>query len=98
MHCLSSQKPSKFVLQTISIQQLLRDAYSKFGDLTASTMERLRFTHRVRVVQQLEEGEEKNVVRSIVGDGHFSSQELHVSKGSKFKFHILTTCSLPDLN
>ena len=68
------------VFQTISIQQLLRDAYSKFGDLTASTMERMRFTHRVRVVQQLEEGEEKNVVRSILGDGDFTSQELHVSK------------------
>ncbi|KAK3913686.1 TBC1 domain family member 9 [Frankliniella fusca] len=63
--------------KSISIQQLLREAYSKFGDLTASTMEKLRFKHRVRVVHQLEEGEEKNVVRSVVGDNFFSTQELH---------------------
>lgn len=63
--------------KSISIQQLLREAYSKFGDLTASTMEKLRFKHRVRVVQQLEEGEEKNVVRSVAGDAYFTTQELH---------------------
>ncbi|XP_034242050.1 TBC1 domain family member 9 [Thrips palmi] len=63
--------------KSISIQQLLRDAYTKFGDLTATTLERLRFKHRVRVVQQLEEGEEKNVVRSVIGDGYFTNQELH---------------------
>ncbi|XP_026276184.1 TBC1 domain family member 9 [Frankliniella occidentalis] len=63
--------------KSISIQQLLREAYSNFDDLTASTMEKLRFKHRVRVVQQLEEGEEKNVVRSVVGDNFFSTPELH---------------------
>lgn len=80
--------------QSISIQQLLQEAYTKFGDLTASTLERLRFKHRVRVVQQLEEGEEKNVVRSVIGDGYFTNQELHVSLFSHLYTHYKKNCPL----
>lgn len=67
-------------LQSISIQTLIYEAYSKYGFLTTGQIERLRLKHRLRVVQEQEDNLERNIVRSVAGDGYFSSQELKVTK------------------
>lgn len=61
------------------MQSLIYDAYSHYGFLTPGAIERLRLKYRLKVVQQLEDGVGRNVVRSVVGDGYFSQDELQVS-------------------
>lgn len=54
------------------------DSYTHHGFLTPGMIERLRLKYRLRVVQQLEDGVGRNVVRSVIGDGYFSQDELQV--------------------
>jgi hypothetical protein len=65
------------------VQSLVYDAYSHYGFLTPGLIERLRLKYRLRVVQQLEDGVDRNVVRSVVGDGYFSQDELQVRSSKK---------------
>jgi hypothetical protein len=51
--------------------------------VTSTTIENLRVMHRLKVVQSLEDGNEKNIVRSLVSDNYFSSDELMVCIFSK---------------
>ena len=54
----------------------MHEAYSKYGSITAGGIERLRVKHRLRVVQNLEDGLGRNIVRSIQADGFFSPDHL----------------------
>lgn len=54
-------------------------AYRKYGFLTTGQIERLRLKHRLRVVQDLEDTCERNVLRCVIGDGFFAKTELQVS-------------------
>ncbi|XP_069703909.1 TBC1 domain family member 9 isoform X3 [Periplaneta americana] len=69
-------KDGENINKSISVQTLVYDAYSHYGFLTAGSIERLRLKYRLRVVQQLEDGVGRNVVRSVVGDGYFCQDEL----------------------
>ncbi|GFG40993.1 hypothetical protein Cfor_12589, partial [Coptotermes formosanus] len=69
-------KDGEEMKKSISVQSLVYDAYSRYGFLTPGVIERLRLKYRLRVVQQLEDGVGRNVVRSVVGDGYFSQDEL----------------------
>ncbi|XP_033221070.1 TBC1 domain family member 9 isoform X2 [Belonocnema kinseyi] len=62
--------------RSISVQTLIYEAYSRYGSLTIGGIERLRLKHRLRVVQGLEEGIEKNVIRSVINDKYMTSEEL----------------------
>ncbi|KAF5278381.1 hypothetical protein FQA39_LY05870 [Lamprigera yunnana] len=62
--------------RSISIQTLIYEAYSKYGFLTTAHIERLRLKHRLRVVQELEDNSERNVIRSVISDHFFSAQEV----------------------
>lgn len=66
------------LLQSISIQTLIYEAYSRYGSLTIGWIERLRLKHRLRVVQSLEDGIEKNVIRSVIVDKYMKIEELQV--------------------
>lgn len=44
--------------------------------MTTRSIERLRLKHRLRVVQQLEDGIERNAIRSVIGDGYFNHEDL----------------------
>lgn len=74
--CALHNKDGEAVSKSVSVQKLIYDAYTHYEALTGSTIERLRLKYRLRVVQQLEDGAGRNVVRSIVGDGYFSQDEL----------------------
>lgn len=50
----------------------------RYGSLTSSGIERLRLKHRLRVVQSLEEGIEKNIIRSVINDKYMTVEELQV--------------------
>ncbi|XP_034948646.1 TBC1 domain family member 9 [Chelonus insularis] len=62
--------------RSISVQTLIFESYSRYGSLTIGKIERLRLKHRLRVVQNLEEGIEKNVIRSVVTDKYMTTEEL----------------------
>jgi hypothetical protein len=62
--------------RSISVQTLVYEAYTKYGFLTTGQIERLRLKHRLRVVQDLEDTSERNVIRCVIGDGYFTQQEL----------------------
>ncbi|XP_011329896.1 TBC1 domain family member 9 isoform X3 [Ooceraea biroi] len=62
--------------RSISVQTLIYEAYSRYGSLTIGWIERLRLKHRLRVVQSLEDGIEKNVIRSVIVDNYMKMEEL----------------------
>lgn len=72
------------------------DSYAHHGFLTPSVIERLRLKYRLRVVQQLEDGVGRNVVRSVVGDGYFSQDELQVRCCLAVKEHFFVKIILKD--
>lgn len=67
------------VKPTVSIQSIIYEAYAKFGFLTPVGIEKLRLRYRLQVVHQLEHGLEKTIVRSLLPDGFFKSEELEVT-------------------
>ncbi|XP_051168465.1 TBC1 domain family member 9 isoform X2 [Leptopilina boulardi] len=62
--------------RSISVQTLIFEAYSRYGSLTIGGIERLRLKHRLKVVQSLEDGIEKNVIRSVINDKYMTLEEL----------------------
>lgn len=64
--------------QSISVQTLIYESYAKYGTLTLGKIERLRIKHRLRVVQRLEDGVERNVIKSVLNDKYMHLDELQV--------------------
>jgi len=60
------------------VQNLLYESYSRYGNLTATFIDRMRLRHRLRVVQSLEDSVGNNVVRSVSADKLFTPEELKV--------------------
>lgn len=65
---------------------LLYESYIKYGFLTPGDIERLRAKHRLHTVQSMEEGLGKNIIRSVINDGHFKQEELEVCIKEEFYF------------
>jgi len=62
---------------SVDIVDLIYDSYSKFGDKIANQdISKLRLKYRLSVVQSLEDGMMKNVLRSVNSDSLFTSKEL----------------------
>jgi len=62
----------------VSVQELINNGYTKFKSVNSKMIENLRVMNRLKVVQSLEDGNEKNIVRSLVSDNYFSPDELMV--------------------
>lgn len=62
----------------MSVQELINNGYTKFKSVNSKMIENLRVMNRLKVVQSLEDGNEKNIVRSLVPDNYFSPDELMV--------------------
>lgn len=62
----------------MSVQELINNGYTKFKSVNSKMIENLRVMNRLKVVQSLEDGNEKNIVRSLVLDNYFSPDELMV--------------------
>lgn len=82
IHSVAYGSASKRANQKITdISDLIYDSYKKYNSLSASTIEKLRFKHRIKVVQNLEENAIKNVIRSVQSNSfinfHLSSDEIH---------------------
>lgn len=58
---------------------MVYEAYMKYGFLSTGQIERLRLKHRLRVVQELEDNSERNIIRSVAADNYFTIQEIQVS-------------------
>ena len=77
---------------SVDIVDLIYDSYSKFGDKLANEdISKLRLKYRLRVVQSLEDGTMKNVLRSVVSDSLFTGQELE-QLFLVFKDEYLSVC------
>lgn len=70
------EKPLPSKKSTPDIFSLIQNAYSKFGSITNSDINEMRLTHRIKVVQSLEDASMKNVVSSISHDTSFNREEL----------------------
>lgn len=79
----------KIFLQSVSVQDLIKNGYKKFRFVNSKNIENLRVMNRLKVVQSMEDGNEKNIVRSLVQDNYFSSDELMVIINILFYFFIL---------
>lgn len=79
----------KIFLQSVSVQDLIKNGYKKFKSVNSKNIENLRVMNRLKVVQSMEDGNEKNIVRSLVQDNYFSSDELMVIINILFYFFIL---------
>jgi len=79
----------KIFLQSVSVQELINNGYKKFRSVNSKNIENLRVMNRLKVVQSMEDGNEKNIVRSLVQDNYFSSDELMVIINIIFYFFIL---------
>lgn len=79
----------KIFLQSVSVQELINNGYKKFKSVNSKNIENLRVMNRLKVVQSMEDGNEKNIVRSLVPDNYFSSDELMVIINIIFYFFIL---------
>lgn len=62
--------------RSVSVQELINNGYTKFKSVNSKMIENLRVMNRLKVVQSLEDGNEKNIVRSLVPDNYFSPDEL----------------------
>lgn len=69
--------------QKIKVQDLIYKAYTNFGFISTGVIEKLRLKHRLKVVQELEANFENNTIRSVVGDGYMTTEELQVSINNK---------------
>ncbi|KAL7734779.1 hypothetical protein ACLKA6_011065 [Drosophila palustris] len=65
--------------QTQTIQTLIHEAYTKFGEeLTQQRIEELRNKHRRLTVRQFDVDNEKTIVKAHVQNAYFERQELHM--------------------
>ncbi|KFM74472.1 TBC1 domain family member 9, partial [Stegodyphus mimosarum] len=68
------------VKRRIHVTKLIKDAYAHYGFITNNTIEQLRMKQRLRVVQELEDTNRRNIVRSVFYDdlvkSVFSQQEV----------------------
>jgi len=62
---------------SVDIVDLIHESYSKFGDkIVNQDISKLRLKYRLSVVQSLEDGMMKNVLRSVNSDSLFTGKEL----------------------
>jgi len=77
---------------TVDIVDLIYDSYRKFGDrITNHDIGKLRLKYRLTVVQSLEDGVMKNVLRSVNSDSLFTAAELE-QLFVIFKAEYLSVC------
>jgi hypothetical protein len=87
---LYSNKPLK--QWSLDIVDLIYESYSKFGDkISNQDISKLRLKHRLKVVQTLEDGTMKNVLRSVSSDSLIVGKELE-QLFIVFKEEYLTAC------
>lgn len=72
--------PPYYEKRKIDVHTLINNAYSNYGFITSFMIEQLRMKQRLRVVQDLEDTNRRNMIRSVLYDDivktFFSHQEL----------------------
>ncbi|XP_063049194.1 TBC1 domain family member 8 [Engraulis encrasicolus] len=58
------------------ITTLLRDAYERYGDITASQLEQLRSRHRIHVLQSHQDTTKENALRLVTPEVSLSAEDL----------------------
>ncbi|XP_015915540.2 TBC1 domain family member 9 [Parasteatoda tepidariorum] len=71
----------EFSKRKIHVNKLVKEAYAQYGFITNNTIEQLRMRQRLRVVQELEDTNRRNIVRSVFYDSLiksvFSQEEVN---------------------
>lgn len=60
----------------IDIFTLIKESYQRFGGLRADVIEQMRFKQRLKVIQSLEDTAQRSVVRAVMTESAFSTDEL----------------------
>ncbi|XP_043218792.1 TBC1 domain family member 9-like isoform X3 [Amphibalanus amphitrite] len=61
---------------SIDVSVLIHEAYSNFGKLTNSAIERLRLKHRLKVIQTIEDTTMNSMIRCVEAERFFTQDEL----------------------
>eukprot|EP00794_Sanderia_malayensis_P016811 gene16811-18507_t len=72
----AAKPDTKNAISSIDVADLILISYQKFGFITAETIEKLRNSQRLKVVQYLEDNIKRSVVRSLGPDSCLTSAEL----------------------
>ncbi|XP_062845091.1 TBC1 domain family member 8B isoform X4 [Trichomycterus rosablanca] len=62
--------------ETVDINDLIKEAYEKFGDIRWEDVENMRKRNRLYVIQTLEETTKQNVLRVVAQDVKFSAAQI----------------------
>jgi len=85
--------------ETITISLLILNAYKEFDGITGEDVERMRVAHRLKVVQNLEDSQMKNVIRSVkssnsLDEGELRSLFVHVKNEQLIRFSKRTSTEI----
>ncbi|XP_037074433.1 LOW QUALITY PROTEIN: TBC1 domain family member 9-like [Pollicipes pollicipes] len=61
---------------SIDVSLLIYEAYTNFGKLTNSAIERLRLKHRLKVIQTIEDSTMNSMIRCVEAEQFFTAAEL----------------------
>uniref|UniRef100_A0A8C9WIU2 TBC1 domain family member 9 n=1 Tax=Scleropages formosus TaxID=113540 RepID=A0A8C9WIU2_SCLFO len=75
----------------VDIFKLVHSSYEKFGAISADTIEQMRFKLKLRVIQTIEDTTKRNVVRTVLNETAFSTEQVEELYGL-FKAEHLTSC------
>lgn len=75
----------------IDIFSLIQESYERFGGLRADAIEQMRFKQRLKVIQSLEDTAQRSVVRAVMTESAFSTDELE-ELYCLFKSKHMTSC------
>ncbi|XP_066287843.1 TBC1 domain family member 9-like [Branchiostoma lanceolatum] len=87
----SSNFSSKTHESSVDVGDLIKESYQKYYWIASDTIDKMRFKHRLKVIQGLEDSNKRNIVRSVSSDVPFSSEEME-ELYDIFKEEYLSAC------
>ncbi|XP_078682548.1 TBC1 domain family member 9-like isoform X1 [Branchiostoma floridae x Branchiostoma belcheri] len=87
----SSNFSSKSHESSVDVGDLIKESYQKYYWIASDTIDKMRFKHRLKVIQGLEDSNKRNIVRSVSSDVPFSNEEME-ELYDIFKEEYLSAC------
>lgn len=91
MHTSSMSNPTSSKKSSIDVSDLIEESYRRYSHISNQDIEKLRLTHRLKVVQNIEDSTMKNILRSVTTETVFQGKELE-DLYVLFREEYLTSC------